>query len=267
MHSVLAHVSAVLRLLLFVLWTLVLLPPYLIALAVNWRYREIARFYWRTVAVYVVRVDLRVHGEIAAERPLLLVCNHASYLDIIILGGAISAAFVAKAEVGQWPGIGFLAKIGRTIFVDRRPTAAARQGSEIARRLAEGEPLILFPEGTSSDGNRVLPFKTSLFHVAQAPVAGAAVRVQPLAVAYTRCGGLPMGHGDRPFYAWYGDMDLVSHLWDVLRRPRFTAEILFMPAVSADQFADRKSLARHCETETRRAFNQLLTGRLAKVES
>lgn len=257
-----AAVSAALRLILFVLWTLILLPPYLLALLLRRHYRRIALFYWRTVGRFLIRMDVRVHGEMSAERPLLLVLNHVSYLDIVLLGGLIPGCFVSKAEVRKWPGIGFLALIGRTVFVERRPSAVGRQRDAIAGRLKEGEPLILFPEGTSSDGNRVLPFKSALFNAAEVAVGGDAhVRVQPVAIAYTRFGGLPMGYAGRPFYAWYGDMDLVSHLWEVMKRGRFTAEVEFMSPVTVDRFANRKDLARYCEAETRRGFNRLLTGR------
>lgn len=257
-----AAFSAGVRLTLFVLWTLVLLPPYLVALGLRGPYRRIARFYWTTVGRYLIRMDVRVHGEMTTERPLLLVVNHISYLDIVLLAGMIPGSFVSKAEVRKWPGIGFLALIARTVFVDRRPAAVSQHRDQIAGRLKEGEPLILFPEGTSSDGNRVLPFKSALFNAAEAAVGGDThVRVQPVAIAYTRYGGLPMGYGERPFYAWYGDMDLVTHLWDVMRRGRFTVDVEFMPPVTADRFANRKELARHCEAEVRSGFNRLLTGR------
>lgn len=261
MRAALASASAAFRLLLFVLWTLILLPPYLAALAAGRYYRRIACFYWRVTARYLIRMRVRVHGSIATGRPLLLVSNHVSYLDIVLLGGLVQGSFVAKAEVRGWPGIGFLALVARTVFVDRRPLAAGDHRDKIAGRLKDGEPLILFPEGTSSDGNRVLPFKSALFNVAESAIGDSHVTVQPVAVAYTRYGGLPMGYGQRPFYAWYGDMDLVTHLWEVMRRGTFTAEVAFLPAVTADRFADRKALARHAESETRRGFNRLLTGR------
>ncbi len=261
MRSALDTASAALRLFLFVLWTLLLLPPYLAALAADWRYRDISRFYMRVTAKYLVRMNVVVHGAPATDRPLLMVSNHVSYLDIFLLGALIPGSFVAKAEVRKWPGIGFLALVARTVFVDRRPAAAGKHRDRIAARLTEGEPLILFPEGTSSDGNRVLPFKSALFNVAESAVGAVPVTVQPIAVAYTRYGGLPMGYEQRPFYAWYGDMELAPHLWEVMRRGAFTAEVEFMEPVAADSFADRKALARHAEAATRTGFNRLLTGR------
>jgi len=258
---VLASLSAVLRLLLFVAWTLVCLPVYLPALMARRYYRRISNFYWRMVAEHVLRMRIVTRGQLSARRPLLVVSNHVGYLDIIVLGSLIPGCFVSKAEVRRWPGIGFLARIARTVFVDRRQSSAGRHRDEIANRLRENEPLILFPEGTSSDGNRVLPFKSALFNAAERAVDDRTIHVQPISIAYTRYRGLPMGYRMRPHYAWYGDMDLVTHLWDVLKRGDFTVEVDFLPTTTIESFADRKELARFCEGEVRRGLNGALTGR------
>lgn len=257
-----ASLSAALRLALFVAWTLALLPPYLVALALRLYYRRIAMLYWTVVRRFVLRARLEVRGSLTTDRPLLLVSNHASYVDIAILGGMIPGCFVSKAEVRSWPGIGFLAIIARTVFVDRKASSTARQRDEIAERLRVGEPLILFPEGTSSDGNRVLPFRTPLFNTAEKPVDGRYPAVQPMAITYTLRGGLPMGFAGRPTYAWYGDMELVPHLWDLLRAGPFTVDVEFLPPVTVEAFGNRKALARHCETEIRAAVNRATSGRL-----
>lgn len=259
-----ASLSAALRLGLFVAWTLVMLPPYLIALALRLHYRTIAMAYWSVVGRFCLRARLEVRGTLSKDRPLLLVSNHASYVDIVTLGAIIPGCFVSKAEVRSWPGIGFLAIIARTVFVDRKAASAARQRDELTARLHEGEPLILFPEGTSSDGNRVLPFRTALFNVAERQVDGRHPLVQPMAVTYTLHGGLPMGYAGRPTYAWYGDMDLVSHLWDLMKAGPFTVDIDFLAPVTIADFGNRKALSRHCETEIRAAVNRALTGRVER---
>lgn len=261
-----AGLMAASRLLMFVAWTLVCLVPYLPALALRRYYRRIAQFYWKVVNDHVLRMHVVVRGSICRDRPLLIVANHQSYLDICVFGQLIPGCFVSKAEVRKWPGIGFLALIARTIFVDRRPSSAGRQRDEIAGRLKEGEPLMLFPEGTTSDGNRVLPFKSAMFNVAEVAIHdGGHIAVQPVSIAYTRHNGLPMGYGLRPFYAWFGDMDLASHLWEVLMLGDFTVEVDFLPPVTMEGFADRKALAKHCEEVVRRGHNGALTGRPVDV--
>lgn len=263
-----AAVSAAMRFVLFIVMTLLGMIVYMPLLGIGRGYRAVARAYWRLVAGLVLRMDVVVHGEVSRERPLLCVSNHMSYLDIVALGTLMVGSFVSKAEVRTWPGFGFLAWLGRTVFIDRRPSETRRNRDLIAARLRAGEPLILFPEGTSTDGNRVLRFRSALFNAAEMAAEDAAggldhggqVFVQPVALAYTRVGGLPMGYEHRAHYAWYGDMDLVTHLWGVLIRPRSRVEIMYLPAVAVSSFPDRKALAAYCEAEVRRAVNGLLSG-------
>lgn len=256
-----AVISATVRLLLYVLWTLVMMPVYSVALLAGTGYRAISCFYWRMTAEHILRMKIVVRGALVPQRPLLCVANHVSYLDIIALGSFVQGSFVAKAEVRGWPGFGILARLARTVFIDRRQTAVARSRSQIADALRRGEPLILFPEGTSSDGNRVLSFRSSLFNVAEQDVDGQPVTVQPVSIAYTRHWGVPMGYGLRPLYAWYGDMDLATHLWEVLLEGGFTVEIDLLEPVTLAQCGDRKALARHCESAVRRGMNGALSGR------
>ncbi len=252
--------SAVLRLGLFVVWTLLLLLPYLMGLAMGAGYRPIGALYWYGVVRWVMLANVVVHGEVSHTRPLILVGNHSSYVDIAVMGSLIHGSFVAKAEVRSWPGLGFLAVIARTVFVDRKRSAVTQHRDQIASRLSDGEPLILFPEGTTSNGNKVLPFKSALFNVAEHASSENPLYIQPFAIAYTRAGGLPMGLAQRPFYAWVGDEELLPHLWELLCRGSFTVEVGFLPAVSHEDFLSRKALASFCESEVRRGLVGLLTG-------
>ena len=102
---------------------------------------------------------VRLIGKPPAERPALFAANHVSYTDITILGSLIPGSFIAKAEVARWPFFGWLAKLQRTVFVDRKTRSSAIQRDAISERLVAGDALILFPEGTSGDGNRPLPFR------------------------------------------------------------------------------------------------------------
>ncbi|HLO77529.1 MAG TPA: lysophospholipid acyltransferase family protein [Magnetospirillum sp.] len=255
------------RFLAFVLWTLVAMVPYLSLLACGWRgYSRYARAYFK-VCNRLLGFHVVVRGvPVNPAKPVLYVANHASYLDILILGSVLDACFVAKAEVAGWPGFGFLARIANTVFVDRKRGATARERDQIANRLAAGDALILFPEGTSNDGNRVLPFKSSLFAVAQlTTAAGAPLPVQPVSVAYTRLDGRIMGRAFRPFYAWYGDMTLAGHLFQALGLGKPTIEVIFHPTVTIADFADRKALANHCHDVVSHGVVAALAGRLDEV--
>jgi lyso-ornithine lipid O-acyltransferase len=211
--------------------------------------RPVARL-WCATYCRIAGLKIETYGRVCDARPTLFVANHVSYLDIVVLGRLLDATFVAKAEVRRWPAIGFIAALGRTVFIDRARSLSAGQSTTLAERLRAGESLILFAEGTSSDGGRVLPFKSALFAAVSDPDLARQVRVQPVSIAYTRFrGGLPISHGQRPLYAWYGDMELVPHLWSVLGLPGARVEVRFHEPVSAAAFASRKELARHAERE------------------
>ncbi len=261
-----SQATAIVRLLLFVLWTLVMISPYALLTLLRWRYREMGRFYWRTVA-RVTRMTVRVHGTLATHRPLLCVSNHSSYMDIVVLGSVIPGVFVAKAEVSGWPGFGFLARLARTIFIDRKRSATGKAREEIQARLSEGDPLILFPEGTSNDGNRVYKFKSALFAVAEQPVAAkggpeAELWVQPVSLAYTMVDGVPLGRAWRPVYAWYGDMDLAPHMFALLGFGSSVVDVILHEPCRLSDFANRKALSDHCYTLVARGVEKALTGRL-----
>ena len=194
--------------------------------------------------------------------PVLFACNHTSYTDIAILGSLLPASFVAKAEVAGWPLFGILAKLQRTVFVARRGARAAEQRDEMIRRLERGDNLILFPEGTSSDGNAVLPFKSALFSVAQVKPNGRPLRVQPVSVAYTRLDGMPVGRALRPYFAWYGDMTLAPHFWQVAGLGPATVDVVFHEPVTIDRYGSRKQLADHCYEVVAAGVSAANAGRL-----
>lgn len=184
-----------------------------------------------------------IHGEPAAGR-VIFVANHMSWSDIPLLGSIIGGIFVAKAEVGRWPVVGALAKIHGILFVDREQTrSAGGQAAEIADELKRGHAIILFPEGTTSEGDQVLPFKSSLFSAADS-VDDAVI--QPVTLAYTQAGRRPITPEQRRDIAWTGDDLLVPQMLKMLRMGRVTAEVMFHPPVRRSDFLDRKALARHC---------------------
>lgn len=222
--------------------------------------KRIPNRFWRAM-LRASGIKAAVRGKRSEARPILFVSNHCSYLDIIVLGALIDGAFVAKTEVRGWPVIGYMSSLGYTVYVERRSRYVAEQRDEMMERLRAGDNLILFPEGTSSDGNRTLPFKTALFSTAQLRIDDQPITVQPVSIAYTHLDDMPMGRNLRPYYAWYGDMDLASHLWTVMGLGRATATVEFHDPVTIDQFGSRKTLARHCENQISRGVASALSGR------
>ena len=227
--------------------------------------RQFPHRYHRMVC-RLLGIRVHVHGAVVREHPVLLVSNHSSWLDIPVLSAVAPVSFVAKSEVSGWPGVSVLAKLQQTVFVDR--TRRARVGTtagEISDRLQAGDTIVLFAEGTSTDGNRVLPFRSSLF----APVAqmerkdtadGSRAMIQPVSIAYTRLHGVPLGRAQRHLTGWYGDMDLAPHAWDILRAGPIDVCVSVGPPVPLGNEVDRKALARLTEAEVRDGVVRLLRG-------
>jgi lyso-ornithine lipid O-acyltransferase len=249
------------RIALYLGLTVPLMPVQAVAVLFDLRIaRTLPRWYHR-LACRVLGIRLVIEGKPVEASPALYVANHTSYLDIEILGAALEASFISRADVATWPWFGWLAKLQRTVFIHRNRGEAMDHKNAIVRRFDRGDRLILFPEGTSSDGNHVLPFKSSLFSVAAYRRDGVPVTVQPLAVAYTRLDGMPLGRGFRPFFAWYGDMDLAPHLWTLLGLGVLSIELTFFPPVTIDEFASRKELAHYCYRMIGEGVSASLSGR------
>lgn len=233
------------RLALYFAWTLSLLPVQAVGLVLGCRWTHALPVFYHRWCCRILGFRVRSVGNPTAERPALFVANHVSYTDITILGSVIAGSFIAKAEVADWPFFGWLAKLQRSVFVDRRVRSTAAQRDAITDRLSAGEALILFPEGTSGDGNRVLPFKSALFSAAQRNDIPPVI-VQPVSLAYTRLDGMPIGRLYRPFFAWYGAVDLAPHLWSMVSLGMVEVVVEFHPPTFLSHCGSRKALAGYC---------------------
>jgi 1-acyl-sn-glycerol-3-phosphate acyltransferase len=247
------------RLAAYLAFTLALIPVQAAALAVRSRLALTLPLFYHRACTRIFGFRLDVAGRASETRPVLFASNHSSYLDIMVLGALIPGSFVAKAEVAGWPLFGLLAKLQRTVFVERRASQAARHRDGIAERLAAGDALILFPEGTSSDGNRTLPFKSALFAATRAD--GRDVEVQPVSITCTALDGIPLTRHLRPVYAWYGDMGMVRHIWTVACLGRLTISVRFHQPVTAGMIGSRKALAEHCRRQVAAGVEAANSGR------
>ena len=242
-------------------WTLILLPAQLVGLMV---YRPLAvrvpLLYHRGIC-RVLGLHVEIWGRRTTSSPALFVSNHSSWLDITVLAKVIPGSFISKREVANWPFFGLLARLQRSIFIERDRRLVADHRDVISVRLENGDNLILFPEGTSGDGNRVLTFKSALFAVAEQPVRGRPLTIQPVTVAYTRLDFMPLGRHLRPYFAWYGNMPMGSHLWRVLGLGPATVVVTFHDTITIEDFASRKALAEHCHAVVAHGLSQALSGR------
>ncbi len=239
-----------------------LLPAHLYGLALKTPLRERVPVRYHNGLGRILGLHIEVIGSrFAGSEPVLYVANHSSWLDIVVLSCVIPGSFVSKAEVRNWPIFGLLARLQRSVFIERRANLAANHRDEISHRLSAGDKLILFPEGTSSDGNRVLPFKSALFAVAERPVGGVPLTVQPVSVAYTKLDHMPIGRHHRPLVTWYGDMALGGHLWRMLGLGPSTVTVTFHKPISIAEFKNRKALADYCRNVVAMGLSDALTGR------
>lgn len=226
------------RITLFLIWSILCIPVQAVLVFFNLpQRRTFPVFFDKVLSRYIMGIKIVHQGEISAHKPLLFVGNHLSYMDIIAISSLMPCSFVSKAEVAKWPLIGYMAKLQNTIFVNRNaPRLVKQQGLEIADALNAHTNLVIFPEGTSSIGETVLPFKSSLLDVAfnnSVPH----LRIQPIAIKIEHAGGHP------ELYPWYGDMTFVGHLVTLMSMMGLTITISFLPIVDPSAFADRKELA------------------------
>jgi 1-acyl-sn-glycerol-3-phosphate acyltransferase len=211
--------------------------------------------YYHRLVCRILGIRVEVAGKAPPMGPLLIVSNHASWLDVVVLSAVAPVSFVAKKQVSSWPFFGSLARLQRTVFVDReRRHATGNSRDDMQQRLKSGDILVLFPEGTSSDGRRVLPFKSSFF--AAAEIEG--VLVQPVSLAYRGHRNLPMNRRLLPSYAWYGDMELAPHLFQALATGPVEVAVIFHEPLSLSGENNRKALARHAEEQVRRGVTLAL---------
>jgi lyso-ornithine lipid O-acyltransferase len=263
MNAILAGARIGVLLLVF----LVIFPLHRLGLRFHWAVSRRLPVVFHRVALWALKVRLRQTGEPPRSEPSLVLANHCSWIDIVALGSLRPLSFVAKSEVAGWPGVGFLARMQRTIFIEREnKRATGSVAALMARRLGRGELIVLFAEGTTSDGNRVLPFRASLVGAARMALMDHSLErilLQPLTIAYTRRDGLPLTRRDRPEVCWYGDMDLAPHLLAILRGGPIDAVVHWGEPIPFDAGTDRKRVAMDAQGSVRARLGAINRGREA----
>ncbi|EIJ43382.1 1-acyl-sn-glycerol-3-phosphate acyltransferase [Beggiatoa alba B18LD] len=245
------------RILLFLIWSLSLASLQVILLLFKFKDKLWLPMIFHRGCCRILGLNIKVSGETTPNKTLLFIANHVSYLDIIILGGVLRGSFVAKAEVANWFLLGGLAKLQDTLFIERVSLQVKNHLSLMENALNTQRNLILFPEGTSGNGSHVLPFKSALFRVVETEGENAPL-VHPITVAYTHCNGIEMNQALRDYYAWYDDTPLTTHFFRVAGLRSATIQIIIHPAIKGSDFASRKALAEHCQTQVATGLAQVL---------
>src|SRR4051812_38142137 len=233
-----------------------------VMIALQWLLGRLNSRHWGLASVgyyrllcRALRIRIVIHGAQVAGRPVLIVSNHVSWVDIVVLAAIAPMVFVAKREVATWPLIGWAARVQKVVFVDRvRRRQTPESVKAISQRLADGHAVVLFAEGTSGDGNRVLPFRSALIGAVEAACKQmrlGEVLLQPMSICYTAQNGLPMARNDQPLVAWYGDLDFFPHFANFIRRGAVDVTVSFGRPVTAAAGADRKALTQELEADVR----------------
>ena len=207
--------------------------------------------------IWLINIKIIKEGKITKHKKgILFVSNHLSYLDIPVLGSLLPSKFVAKDEVSSWPVFGYLAKIGNTIFIKRMRKNLFKDKDAIQKEIEDGFKVILFPEGTTSDGNSIKKFKSSLFECINS--SDRLIKVQPISICYVRKNNLPMGMYSRRFIAWVGETSMVSSMKEFLSSGSITVSLIFHPEVSMSRFDNRKELTSFCEEQILIGLNKTI---------
>ena len=249
----------------FAVVTVVLMPVQWLAVALKRPLRRRIPVFYHRFVCRLLGVRVRASGAPVRDRPLLIVANHSSWLDISVITSLSPVVFVAKSEIARWPFFGLLAKLQRTVFVERnRRQKTGEVNAQIAQRLAEGDPVLLFGEGTAGDGNRVLPFRTALIGAAGDAITSAGetsrVWIQPLSIAYVSQQGIALGRHLRPRATWYGKMRLTEHIGAIVRTGAVDVSVVWGDPVPYGGETDRKVLARQLESVVRNSTIAALRG-------
>lgn len=246
-----------------ILCWIVLIPLQVLAMKTGWYSEGLMRTLWHRVNVRGFGLRIHRRGAMSEKRPLLIASNHVSWTDIEVFGSVHDVTFIAKSELAGWPLVGWLSKLQRTVYVERdRKRKSGEQANEIAQRLAAGDAMLLFAEGTTGDGNLLLPFKSTLFGAASLAIAGGetdTVYIQPAAIAYTRLHGMPMGRQHRPLISWVGDQDLAPHAKGLLMEGGMDVELVFGEPVEFSRGMNRKAVAREVEKRVQELFVSALS--------
>lgn len=246
------------------LYTLPLMAVQAVALRTGWISDRILPRLWHRMTLRLLRIRVKAVGKPVPDRPLLIAANHVSWTDILVLGSLDGVHFIARADMRHWPFLGLFARLQRSVFVEReRRRTSPEQAREIAERLADGDPMVLFAEGTTGDGNTLLPFNSTLFGAAQLALLATQadrVTVQPVALAYMSKHGLLLGRRERAELAWIGDLDFIPHLKAVFAAGPLDVEVHYGTPIAFAKDGNRKAVARQAEAEVRRMLVEALRG-------
>ncbi len=250
--------------LIFILFFLVLIiaisiPIQIICNTIGFKLKKLYPLFFYQLIKITIGININFNKAKFNKRKngVLYIANHVSWFDIICLGTLLNARFVAKKEVSKMGIFGFLAKLSNTFFIDNEnKIKIIEYNNFIRKKLQKGENFIIFPEGTTSDGNGIINFKSSMLECAFDE--SNQLNIQPISICYSKLNNIPMGIYLRRNIAWVGDTSMVAAMANFLRSGRITVDIIFHELMSISNFKNRKELASYCENQILSGLNKTL---------
>lgn len=254
------HVKAGFKFMVLMVWLFILLIPFLILEGLKIRASAKIVRLWHIGARKITGIRVKLIDSPSNTLPLLMLANHTSYLDIPVINSLFTVNFIAKSEVRSWPGIGFLARCCQTIFVERRPIKSHEQIRILRQKILPDRRLVLFAEGTSTDGSVVLPFKSSLMEFVFDEKIAEVCHVQPVTVICLK--NLADSTSPEPehvLYPWFDDTSLAFHFWRFLATNGCTVKVHFSPSRPVSEFANRKELTQWAHAGVQEGYERILS--------
>ena len=234
-----------------ILIILLLIPIQYIFVQFKLKHRIYIPIVFHKILLKILGIKVKLIGKNASVRPLILAGNHTSYLDIIILGSIMPICFIAKEDIKHWFLFGFLAKMQNTIFIKRKNYKTLENLNSINKELDNKSAIVLFPEGTTNTGKKVLNFKSSLFNLFE---KNSTLRLQNFSLCYTHVNNMPIDNRTRPQISWYGEMNIINHLSNFLKLSCVNATIVFHPMLPTKGL-DRKSISTSSIKQVKKGIN------------
>ena len=243
-----------LKILLIFFVILILIPIQYFIVLTNLKCKSFIPLIFHKTILKVLGIKLKLLGEKSNIRPLVLVGNHTSYLDIIILGSIMPISFIAKEEISNWFLFGFLAKMQNTIFIKRKNYKTLESLKNINKTLDTNSVIVLFPEGTTNAGKKILNFKSSFFNLFE---NNNTLRLQNFSLCYTHVNTMPIDNRVRPQISWYGDMNMISHLTNLLKLSCINVTVVMHPVFSTKNL-NRKEISKFSHVQIKKGIDTAL---------
>lgn len=256
-----AFLRGIIRTILFFAWLGIIIPPGCITYYASRQMlhkKMIYIFFNGLIKILGIKVN-PINKNLQDKSAKLYVSNHTSYIDIFILGSFLQARFTPKIEVSSWLFISFLVNLSLPLYIHRNVKKTAKQSREIRKVIKNGDSIVVFPEATTNNGRKILPFKSSLFSVAEPEFKNDITKhipIQPISIIYKKYNGKKVEESNIDKIAWHGDMTFLPHLWNIFKSKEIEVEIIFHQQIYYNDFAGRKALAEHCHKVIEQEFEK-----------